>query len=107
MQAGKLKTRVAFQSAVRTVTAKGDTSDSWSTYATRWAEVRAMSGRMAQTAQQMQADADTQIRIRYTSLVKPGHRAVIGTRTLQVNAVLDQDGGEWELLLLCKELVAQ
>ena len=107
MQAGKLKTRVAFQSATRTVTAKGDSTDAWATYTTRSAEVRTIGGRMVQTAQQMQADADTQIRIRYASLVKPGHRAVIGTRTLQINAVLDQRGDNMGLLLLCKELVAQ
>lgn len=105
MRAGELRHRVTIQQKTTTQDTYGAPVETWAALATVWANVEALSGREFFDSQQTVAQADHRITIRYRSDVKPAMRVIYGTRTFDIQAVLDKEGRKRALELLCKEVV--
>lgn len=67
MNAGRLDSKIVIQSASLTTNGLGVQTESWSTIATEWAEVRHLKGQEYEQAQQIAGETDTKFIIRYNS----------------------------------------
>lgn len=103
---GRLKHRVELQQQIAGLDALGRqnrTGAEWTKVAKLWAEVLEVSGREAERARQIVADASHAVTIRYRDGVTNEQRLLFRGRVLEIRAVLDEDGTQRELLLLCGE----
>ena len=101
---GDLREPVTLQSASSSQNGKGEVVDSWSTLFTTRAKVEPMRGaefaRMAIT----QAQSDYRITIRKRStVVEPEFRVIWGSKTLDVQSVIEIGAERRFIELLCKE----
>lgn len=103
MQAGRLRHRVTLQGYSETLSALGEPIKAWTDVATVWADVSPERGREAIAAMQIDATVVQRVRIRYRAGLTPKMRVIFGARTLQVEAVLNVDERNRELLLACVE----
>ncbi len=102
MQAGKLRHRLTVEDYTETVDSYGEMRKTYSTTTTVWGSVVPLSGRELVQAQQVQSEATTRIRIRYTSL-GPTTRIGFGTRKFDIVHVGNVEERNAEVVLLCKE----
>ncbi len=69
MKAGALRHRVVVQQDTGTTQdAQGHVTESWATYATRWASIEPLSARELWNARQLQPDITHRVRMRWDSL---------------------------------------
>jgi SPP1 family predicted phage head-tail adaptor len=104
MNIGKLRHQVYLQSSTATANEFGENIPTWSTYATVWAEIKPLQGRELENAQQISEKCDYEVFIRYNSSVLATHRIVYGTRTFEINAVLNLEERNEILKLICTEI---
>lgn len=69
MQAGKLHHRVVIETPTNTVTAMGDTQESWSTHAPVWASVHEIQGTETVVADKVESHLTHKVLIRHLSTV--------------------------------------
>ena len=103
---GRLRNRVMLQRQTTEYDSLGRQSrdaGQWTNVAQPWAEVREISGKESETAKQMGADASHAVTIRFRTGVTNKQRLLFRGRVLEIKAVLDGDGTQRELLLLCGE----
>jgi SPP1 family predicted phage head-tail adaptor len=94
---------VNLQAFTEQVDAYGGRVKAWTTYATVWAAIEPLSGKELLAAEGLVAEASVRVKIRYRSGVDPGDRVIFGSRTLDINAVVNRDERNVDLELLCKE----
>jgi SPP1 family predicted phage head-tail adaptor len=104
MQAGKLKRRIILQSFTETPDGYGQAVKTWAALSTVWAEIVALSGKELANAQQISAEVNYRIRIRYLSTVKAEHRVLFGSRIYNVTAPIP-DVNNTYLDLFCVEVI--
>ena len=103
MEGGKIRHRVQLQSAVYSRNDYGEPIPVWTTYGTRWAEVKDLSGRELYQAQQINAEVTIGVKLRYMTGIEPAHRLLFGSRILEIGAILNPDNRKIELNILCVE----
>jgi len=104
MQAGKLRHRVELHSATAAQDAYGESIDTFASFATVWASVEPLQGRELEHAQQISAETNHKVTIRYNSTVTEAHRVIFGSRTLEITAIINpQERNEYQDLF-CKEI---
>jgi SPP1 family predicted phage head-tail adaptor len=91
MNIGKLRDQIIIQQKTVTYNALNEEIQSWSTYATVWAEVMIGSGREYWGAKKLNAELDGIIKIRYNSGVTELMQVVYNSKTYQVSAPPIQD----------------
>ena len=105
-QAGKLRHRIQIQSKDGTTYGtRGEQTDSWVTDATVWCEIRTLSGKEREIAQQIVPQATDQVTIRYLAGVTTEKRVVFGTRNLNIGHIDNIDQRDIDLVILCGENV--
>ena len=104
MQAGKLRDRITIQYHGTTQDTAGQEIETWLTHAQVHAEITGVSAREFHANDQITADVNTRIRIRYLSTVTPKMRVTFGARTFEIEGVLDREGRRREMQLMCREL---
>lgn len=105
MRAGQLRHRLALQSNTQTADDYGQLTDSWATYDTVWGSVKPLRGDELLQAQQMYANISHLVRVRYNGSILPTHRISHDSRILEINAILNTDERDRELMLYCTEAV--
>jgi len=105
MRAGQLRHRITLQQKTTSLFNYGATTETWAALDTVWAGIEALTGREFFSSQQTVAQADYRITLRYRSGITSAMRAVEGTRTFDIQTVLDPDGRRRELVLMVKEVV--
>lgn len=105
MRAGRLRHRVALQSATETRDAHGQPVKTWATNATVWGGVEPVRGKEAESANQIAAELIIRVVIRYRSDVTTDWRVVFESRNLEIKAIIDPDLRHKELQLMCREVV--
>jgi SPP1 family predicted phage head-tail adaptor len=107
MNPGDLRTSVVIQQKIVTSrNSSGEDVFTWTTVATLWCDVRPMSGRELEAAQQIHAEARWKIKTHYPSVtIKRAMRAVIGTRILDILDAEDPGNKEREFVMIAKEWV--
>jgi len=104
MRPGLLNSRVIVRQQSTTPDALGQPTQTWSTFATVWANVRHTSG-----VESIKADAFTpvvraSIRVRYRGDLTAAMRVVHGSTTYNVVAVMPDIGGKEYVDLACEVL---
>jgi SPP1 family predicted phage head-tail adaptor len=106
IHAGSLADRIVIEQATETRNSVGEVSLSWSTFATVWADVQALSGREAERYGQMVGFTGHKVTIRQLAGVKPAMRILYqGSRTLEIGAINEYERG-WYIELICTEKAA-
>lgn len=103
IRAGELRHRITIEQVTETRDVIGGVTESWSTFATRWAAVEPLAGREYFSAQQEEADVDHRIRLRYLAGVVPKMRVKFGARLFDIQTVLNLDERKRELHLMARE----
>lgn len=105
MQTGRLRERIQLQRQALEVQPSGYEKATWTTFATVWASVRsgASGERFRIQADQEQATVTHTVRIRYKGSLFVTQRILWGTRVLDVHSIIDPDGKNHEMILLCEE----
>lgn len=105
MQTGRLRERIKLQRQAIEVQPSGYEKETWTTFATVWASVRsgASGERFRSQADQEQATVTHTVRIRYKAGLFVTQRILWGKRVLDVHSMIDPDGKNHELVLLCEE----
>lgn len=106
MQIGKLRHRITIQYPSPTQDATNDPVVSWRVLATVWADVRPAGSqeRLQRQADQVVAQVDQRVRMRYRSDITTQMRVKWGTRYFDIEGVNDPDGRRRELRLDCREV---
>lgn len=92
------------QPGATTVGAGGQIERSYSTLATVFASIEPINAREYFQAEQVHSEITHRITLRYLNGISPKCRIVFGSRTFDVEAVLNTDERNYQHTLLCKEL---
>ncbi|WP_443090319.1 phage head closure protein [Basfia succiniciproducens] len=103
MEIGKLRHRVTLQQQANTQNDYGATITTWQDIATVWAEIKPISGREYFSAQQVQSEVTTQIWIRYRNGIEPTMRVSHNGKHYEIISVLNYQGLNTTLQLMCKD----
>ena len=113
MIAGRLNQRVTIQKRTVSQNDYGEAVETWAAPgdgepAVMWGEVKpVLTGTreaFAAAAGQYQARVTLQVRMRWRTLDPADYRLIVGGSTLEIQAVMDPDGRQRELLALCYEV---
>ncbi|MDP5211067.1 phage head closure protein [Microbulbifer sp. 2205BS26-8] len=101
---GALRHRVILQTRTLDSRATGAKVENWNNLATVWAEVKPHAARELTAADSRYQETSHQITIRYRAGITSKMRVLFGSRTLQVETVINaMEQNRW-LHLLCKEI---
>lgn len=103
MRAGSLRHRLTLEEATEAHNSRGEPIHTWGEVANVWAEIVPLSGREGFAAAQMYASATHRIRIRYRAGVVPKMRFTKGVRVFEIDAVLNTDERNREMICIATE----
>ena len=101
---GRLRERVTIQSATEARNAMGETTQTWGTYAERWASVQGISAREFLLSGQQQTEISHRVRLRYVDGLTSTMRVLWRGRVLEIASALEHNNRS-EHELLCTERV--
>jgi SPP1 family predicted phage head-tail adaptor len=101
---GKLRERIIVQQATETRNALGETTQTWGTFAERWASVDGISAREFLTSGQQQTEITHRVRMRYLDGLNSTMRVSWRGRILEIASCLEH-ANRSEHELLCTERV--
>lgn len=93
MNAGQLDQTITFDSASVVQAANGEETITWVAGVTVWASVEPLTGREKLTAEQVLAELDTRIRVRWSAdiaAVTPKHRIRHGSAIYNIVSIVNQ-----------------
>jgi SPP1 family predicted phage head-tail adaptor len=99
---GRLRERVAIEQATGSRNAIGEVTQTWSTFAERWASVEGLSGREVLQSGQQQTEVTHRVRLRYVDGLTQQMRLSWRGRTLEITSLLEH-ANRTEHELLCTE----
>jgi SPP1 family predicted phage head-tail adaptor len=105
MNPGKLNKRVTIIGQPPNQNSYGEKEGDSPVIATVWANVRTLTGRALFQAQQVQAEINTKVIIRYRKDIKANMRIRYGTRTLEIIFPVNMNEENRYIELSCKEVV--
>jgi SPP1 family predicted phage head-tail adaptor len=101
---GRLRERVTVQRATETRNRLGETTQSWGTFAERWASVQGLSSREVLLTGQQQTEVTHRVRMRYLDGMTGTMRILWRGRVLEITSLLEHNNRS-EHELLCTERV--
>jgi SPP1 family predicted phage head-tail adaptor len=106
MDAGKLDKQITIQVRTLDQDASGQQTETWSTFATVYANIKPLIGRDYLAAKQLTDEISHDVTIRYRRGIKPKMRIFYLGRYMEIISIIDaEERREW-LYLKCKELIA-
>ena len=102
MQAGRLKNRVTIQQQSTVQDSIGQPVNTWTTYATVWADIRNRSGVESIKAGELTSTVRASIRVRYKAGITAAMRVVHGSITYQIKSVLRDEQNKDYMDLVCE-----
>jgi SPP1 family predicted phage head-tail adaptor len=100
---GKLRHRLTLEAPVRTPDGGGGGALTWDAVTELWGAIETDAGGEAVSADRLSGHRQPVITIRYRDDAAPSMRFRLGSRLLQIRAVLDPDGERRFLRCLCEE----
>lgn len=104
MRAGRLNTKILIESKTEVIDSVGDVTETWSTFADTWAEVRTQSGKEFINARQAHSELTHVVTTRYISGVTSKMRVNNGGVYYNILSVFDPTTRKKELRLFCSEI---
>jgi SPP1 family predicted phage head-tail adaptor len=106
MRAGDLRHRVTIQNkGTPARNTAGEEVITWTEEATVWGSIEPLRGREFLEQQREGGEVTTRIRIRHRDGLTPSMRAVWGSHTYDILSVIEVQGRQREIHLMCRELV--
>jgi SPP1 family predicted phage head-tail adaptor len=105
LDAGDLWARVTVQQPSQTRNDVGETSLTWSDFATVWADVRSLGGREAERYAETIGLSTHKVTIRYLPGLISSMRVIYDSRTLEIGQINELDR-RWTQELICTERAA-
>ena len=102
----RMRDRVTIQDRTITQDSFGQGTPTWFDLATVWAFVEPLSGREAWQAQMVRPDVTHQITMRAYPGLHPRMRLKLGTRTFNIESVIDVENRGRQHTCVCKELLS-
>jgi SPP1 family predicted phage head-tail adaptor len=102
MQAGTLKTRVVIQQQSAVQDSIGQPVNTWTTYATVWADIRHKSGVEAIKSGEVTSTVKASVRVRYKAGITAAMRVVHGSVVYQIQSVLRDVAHKDYMDLVCE-----
>lgn len=103
MRAGELRHRITVEQNSPTQNDLGEEESSWSEFATRWADARALDGTESFSTDMKFAEATHRFRLRYLDGVTPEMRVSWDGRTFDIVSALDPRGRKRETVIVATE----
>ena len=103
MRAGNLRNYIAIQQPIESQDANLELILTWSTFAQLWGEILPLTGREYWYSKQVTSEITGSIKIRYISGITTKMKVIDGTKTYDIEAVIDVENRHEELVLLVKE----
>lgn len=105
VRAGKLRKRIDIEHVVQTAEGDGSTTESWQTFATRWASIEPIetSGREYLQGAAIESDVSHVITLRWLDGVTAKHRVYFRGRIFEIESTADVEERGRMLVLMCKE----
>lgn len=104
-----MRTKITIKQRSTSQNDYGEPVDTWTNVVTNvWASIEPITGREFFAAQQVHSDVNMKVRMIYDSSlagIKPSMIVTFGTRTLEIDAVINYKERNREILLMCKEEV--
>lgn len=91
MNAKRYRHKVTIQRSSESIDGYGGAVPTWSTYKVIWAEVKPLQGREYYQSQQINSEVTHSIKSRWLSGITPKMRAVWGSRTFDIQSVINLD----------------
>lgn len=104
IQAGLFDKRIVIEK-VTEVQDKGELTETWASFANRWASVTPLRGSERFDAQRVDAEIDHRFNMRYVSGVVPKMRISYDSRLFDVKSVVNVEERNWETEILAREKV--
>lgn len=105
IRTGELNKRVTIQQYVETADTFGELDRTWSNLVTVWAKVKPISASETYSAQQTGMTVNHEVWIRYRTGIAPKMRVVYGSRTFEIDGVMNLDERGEFLILKCYEVL--
>ena len=103
--AAQFRHKVSLQSRTTTISALGEASHTWSTYASAWASVEPLTGREFYENRAVRGEVTHKVTMRYRSGVAPEQRIVFRSRNLEIVSVRNIEERDRLIILDCRESV--
>ncbi len=104
IQPGRLRERITVQQATESRNSLGESVQSWSTFAERWASVDGLSSREVLLTGQQQTEINHRVPMRYLTGFTSAMRILWRSRVLEITSLLEH-GNRSEHEVLCTERV--
>jgi SPP1 family predicted phage head-tail adaptor len=104
IQPGRLRERITVQQATESRNSLGESVQSWSTFAERWASVDGLSSREVLLTGQQQTEITHRVRMRYLDGFASTMRILWRGRVLEITSLLEHNNRS-EHEVLCTERV--
>lgn len=85
------------------VDAANSTVPDWTVFCREWVSIKDLMGKELEQAKQRVATATIEVELRYHEGITSQMRIIDGSRTLNIEAVLDPENRKAEMKLLCSE----
>lgn len=105
MRIGNLRSYLTIQNVTESFDENLELILSWGTFANVWGEYTPLVGREYYASKVVNAEVTGTVRIRYLAGVTPEMRIIDGTKTYGIEAVINIDNKNEELVLLVKEVL--
>lgn len=105
IDAGELTERITIEQPAKAQNDVGETTLTWSTFATVWAKVQSLAGREAERYAEVVGFSGHKVTIRALPGVSTSMRVIYRNRTLEVGAVNEYER-VWYMELICTEKAA-
>ncbi len=106
MRTGALRHKIEIQAFIITEDELGNQTEEWAKVAEAWAAVEPVSGKEYWAAAAAQAEATIKVTMRPPGIeITPANRIIFGSRTLEIESVINVREQNRELQLMCKEKV--
>lgn len=105
IRSGLLRHKIEIQEKTVGRDLMGQEIVTWHPFTYAWASIEPLSGREYFAAQQAQATISHKMVMRYQAGIKPYHQILWGTRTFNIDAILNEGERNVELTLFCTEVV--
>jgi len=104
MSIGNLRKRIQIQAPTKARTETGSISETFSTVATVWGEIKVPNGKERVVADQLQAEISHKITIRYRTDVKEWWQLKYGGRFFRIKYIINPKEWNRKLQCFCKEI---
>ncbi len=103
VHSGRLRFRITIEQALEVQNEYGEVERTWSMFAIRWSDVQPLRGNERVEADQTNSQVSHKVTVRYLEGITPKMRILFGARVLNIESIINIDGRNRTMELMCRE----